>query len=378
MEESKPIGGKILTKPFMVLMVFALVAAYYLAKRFIYGIGAVTNMNDGYAWGIWIAYDVVVGTALGCGGYAMAILVYVLNKGEYHPLIRPAVLTSLFGYTMAAVSVFVDIGRYWQMYNVFLPQYINVNSVLLEVALCIALYTGVLWIEMAPAYLEQTKADNLRKTLNKFIFVFIALGILLPTMHQSSLGSVLLIAGSKLSPLWHTGFLPLLFIISVVTMGYSTVVLESVISSVGLKRPFETPILRKIAGIIPWLIAVYLAIRFGDLLVRGQLGLAFKGDLKGNMFLLENILYIIPMLMLFAPSGRAKPQSLFISSALMLLAGAIYRFNAYLVGFNPGTEWLYFPSFGEIMITLGIISIEIMGYLIIVKKVPVLPDLRHA
>lgn len=378
MEESKPIGGKILTKPFMVLMVFGLVAAYYLAKRFIYGIGAVTNMNDGYAWGIWIAYDVVVGTALGCGGYAMAILVYVLNKWEYHPLIRPAVLTSLFGYTMAAVSVFIDIGRYWQMYNVFLPQYINVNSVLLEVALCIALYTGVLWIEMAPAYLEQTKADNLRKKLNKVIFVFIALGILLPTMHQSSLGSVLLIAGNKLSPLWHTGFLPLLFIISVITMGYSTVVLESVISSVGLKRPFETPILKKIAGIIPWLIAVYLAIRFGDLLVRGQLGLAFKGDLKGNMFLLENILYIVPMLMLFVPSNRSKPQSLFVSSALMLLAGAIYRFNAYLVGFNPGTEWLYFPSFSEIMITLGIISIEIMGYLIIVKKVPVLPDLKHA
>ena len=74
------------------------------------GLGAATNMNDGYPWGIWIALDVVVGTALACGGYTMALMTYAFNKMEYHPLVRPALLTSLFGYTLAGVSVMIDIG----------------------------------------------------------------------------------------------------------------------------------------------------------------------------------------------------------------------------------------------------------------------------
>ena len=120
-EESRPIGGEIFTKPFKVLMAFALFAAVLVVIRLIYGLGAVTNLSDGYPWGIWITYDVVAGTAIACGGYAMAILVYVINKGEYHPLVRPALLASMFGYTLAGVSVMFDIGRYWQAYNLFLP-----------------------------------------------------------------------------------------------------------------------------------------------------------------------------------------------------------------------------------------------------------------
>ena len=75
MNHRQSLGGRIFTWPFLVCLVFALIAVFFLAKRFIYGIGAVTNMNDGYPWGIWIAYDVVVGTAFACGGYSMALLV---------------------------------------------------------------------------------------------------------------------------------------------------------------------------------------------------------------------------------------------------------------------------------------------------------------
>ena len=166
------------------------------------GIGAVSAMNDGFPWGIWITYDVVVGTAFACGGYSMALLVYVFNNGEYHPLVRPALLASMFGYTLAGVSVFIDIGRYWQIYNVFLPWFTNFNSVLLEVALCIALYIGVLWVEFSPAFIEAKTGT--KSKVNKVLIFFIALGVLLPTMHQSSLGSLMILAGAKLSQLWWT------------------------------------------------------------------------------------------------------------------------------------------------------------------------------
>ncbi len=403
-EEYSPLGGKVITKPFMVLAGLALFAGLLALIRYVLGIGAVTNLSDGYPWGIWIAYDVVAGTAIACGGYSMALLVYVINKGEYHPLVRPALMAGMFGYTLAGLSIMIDIGRYWQAYNLFTPWYGNVNSIMFEVAFCIALYTGVMWIEFAPAVLQGWRStlsplvDKYRKhvpsfiqqfdrtfdpeawrtKLSKWMFVFIALGVLLPTMHQSSLGSLMVISGKKLSPLWQTQFIPLLFLISAITMGYAIVVFESVFSALAFKRPMETPMLAKLAKIIAGLIGVYLVIRFADLIGRGALGLAFQGDLSGAMFILENILYILPAALLAVPANRASNRMLFLSAFSMLLAGSVYRFNAFLVGFNPGAGWHYFPAFSELMITIGIIAVEILAYLVFVKKLPVLPKVEHA
>ena len=378
MIESRQLEGKIATKPFLFFAALAIIGGFFIIKRFIFGLGSVTNLSDGYPWGLWIAYDVLVGTALACGGYAMALLVYIFNKGEYYPLVRPALLASLLGYTLAGVSLIFDIGRYWHAYNLFLPWFSQVNSVMFEVALCIALYIIVLWIEFSPAFMERLKTKGLLPALNKIMFILIALGILLPTMHQSSLGTLMVIAGKKISPLWQTGLIPFFAVLSALTMGYAVVIFESILSSVSTDRNIETPILSKLSALIPWLVGIYMIARIGDLIYRGQLGLAFKGDLKANMFLIENMLFIAPLILLSSGGNRSNPKMLFISAILMLLAGSVYRFNLFLVGFDPGPGWQYFPAFSEIMITLGIISLEIMGYMIFVKKLPVLPAVRHA
>jgi Ni/Fe-hydrogenase subunit HybB-like protein len=284
----------------------------------------------------------------------------------------------MFGYTLAGVSIFFDVGRYWQAYNLFLPWFSNVNSIMFEVAFCISLYIFILWIEFSPTLAAWLDARGLKKTLNNVMFFFIGLGVLLPTMHQSSLGTLMIISGNKLSPLWQTGFLPLLFLISAICMGYAIVIFESLVSSISFGREIETPILGKIAGIIPPMIGLYLIIRIGDLVVRGKIGLAFAFDLKSLMFFIENILYVIPLVVLASPANRKSAKQLFISAVSLLLAGGVYRFNAFLIGFDPGTGWQYFPSFSEFMITIGLIAIEIMGYLIFVKKMPVLPHTRHA
>lgn len=378
MTENKPLGGKILTTPFLVCAFFAAIAVFLIIKRFILGLGSVTNISDGYPWGIWIAYDVVVGTAFACGGYAIALLVYVFNKGEYHTLVRPALLASMFGYTLAGVSIFFDVGRYWQAYNLVLPQFSQLNSVMFEIALCVSTYIIVLWIEFTPAFLEKFNKAHLQKIMSRAAFIFIAIGVLLPTLHQSSLGLLVYIAGQKVSPLWQTDFVLLLFLISAITMGFSIIIFESIVSAMALKREIETPLLSKLSVYIPPLLGIYIAVRFWDLVGREKLGLAFTGDLKANMFILENLLYIIPTIILSSPTNRSRPRLLFISAVLMLLAGAVYRFNVFLVGFDPGSGWHYFPSFSEIMITLGLIAIEVMAYMIFVKKLPVLPSLRHA
>lgn len=379
MMESKPLGGKIFTKPFKILMVFGIIGVILILKRYFLGLGSVSNLNDGYPWGMWIVYDVVTGTAIACGGYAMAMLIYIFNKGEYHPLIRSALMAGMFGYTLAGVSIYVDTGRWWNLQNIFLPGTANPNSIMFEVAVCVALYVAVMWIEFSPAFFEGKEQHKGKlKLLNKVMFFFIALGILLPTLHQSSLGSLMIIAGQKVSPLWQTNWLPLLYLITAITMGYAIVVFESLFSSIGLKRPLETSMLSKLAGVIPKLLVVYFVFRFGDLIYRGALGHIFDIDLKSFMFILENLLYIYPVVILFSAVKRKNPKYLFLSAVSMLLAGVLYRFNTYLVGFNPGNGYVYFPSFSEIMITVGIIAIEIMAYLVFVKTLPVLPQVKHA
>lgn len=371
MAERKSLGGRIFTWPFMVCLVVVLIAVFFLAERFIYGIGAVTNMNDGYPWGIWIAYDVVVGTGLACGGYAIALLVYIFHKGEYSPLVRPALLASMFGYTLAGVSVIFDLGRYWQAYNIFLPWRSNLHSVMFEVAWCIGIYTLVLWVEFAPTFLERFKAEKLQKRLNRVIFVFIAMGVLLPTMHQSSLGTMMLMAGHKLSPLWRTGYLPLLFLISALIMGYAVVIFETTLAGIGFKRPSEVDILGKISALMPWMLAFYLVLRIEDVNLRGYLAEALSGGFEANMFVVENVLHLIPMLILMYPQNRNNPRLLFISAVFMMLGGSLYRLDTYLIGFDPGTGWQYFPSVSEILITFAIIATEIIGYLWFVKRMPV-------
>jgi Ni/Fe-hydrogenase subunit HybB-like protein len=379
-DESLKLNTKVVTKPFLVLAVLAVVAVVLIFYRYVAGLGAVTNLSDGYPWGLWITYDVLIGTALGCGGYAMAILVYIFNRWEYHPVVRSAVLTSVFGYSLAGFAIFLDIGRYWNGYKLFLPWQVNFNSVLVEVALCIAAYVVVLWIELLPTILERypgnAKAVATRQRLERWLPVIAAVGILLPTMHQSSLGSLMVIAGYKLSPLWQTSLLPLFFLLSAIAMGFAVTAFESILSSVAFKRPFETPMLSNLAGVMAWVVAAYLVLRLADILFRSAP--VFTSGFLSFMFILENLLYLVPVLIMASPSLRSDLRFLFLGSCSLLLAGSLYRFDAFIIGFTPGPGWHYFPAVPEILITLGIVAIELMAYLYFVKKFPVLHQAEHA
>ncbi|MCU7875691.1 MAG: Ni/Fe-hydrogenase cytochrome b subunit [Candidatus Thiodiazotropha sp. (ex Lucinoma borealis)] len=373
MSEHQPLPRPIFTVPFILLGVIALVGLYFLTLRFINGMGFVTNLNGGYAWGLWVVYDVIVGTALACGGYALAITVYVMNKGRYHPLIRPALLASLLGYALGGLGAFIDMGRWWQFYNIFLPWQMNFNSVMLEVGLCVATYILVLFIEFSPTFLEKIGAKGLLKGLNKVLFLFIALGVLLPTMHQSSLGSMLIAMGHKVHPLWQTLYIqPLLAVLTALTMGFAVVVFEASFTTVGFRRPTETPLLAGLGKAIVGLLSAYLIIRFGEIVLQGKLALIFAGDLGSLMFLLESALFLFPLVVLLSPARRQSGPVLLYAAVSMLFAGTLYRFNAFLITYDPGPGYSYFPSVSEIMVTAGIVAIEIMAYLFVVKRFPVL------
>jgi Ni/Fe-hydrogenase subunit HybB-like protein len=382
-----PVGGPIWTKPTKILLFFSVLGGILILWRFAVGLGTSTGMNDGYPWGIWIAYDVVTGTALACGGYAIALLLYILNKGKYHPLIRPAILTSALGYTMAAVSICIDVGRPWFIWRIPLGGFpdmgsYNWNSALLEVALCVMAYLIVLWIELSPAFFEKwmesgdTALANFSKKgaafMEKALVWIIALGILLPTMHQSSLGSLMLLSGPRLHGLWNTAFLPLLFLISCITMGYAAVVIEASLSSRFFNRPRHTGMLTSLFGVAAITVWLFLAIRFIDLIVAGKLGLLFKFDLYAFMFWLETILMVFPAIIYMNKAKRSNPTHQFRAAMWLILAGGLYRFNTYLVAFQPGENFSYFPTVPEMFTTFGIVATEILIFVILVKKFPIL------
>lgn len=378
-----PVGGPLWTRPFRVLFGIFVFCAIFFAYRFLGGLGASTALNDGYPWGIWIAFDVVVGTALGCGGYAVALLVYVLNKGEYHPVVRPALLTSALGYTMASISIHFDVGRPWLLWRIpVFSWHWNLNSALLEVALCVMTYVAVLWIELSPALMEKWRegpegflkrtSDKAYPVVQKLLPWIIALGLLLPTMHQSSLGTVMLLTGPKLHPLWNTPFLPLLFLVSCLGMGYAVVVFESALASAILGRHRETEMLGKMAWVMVPVLSVFLLLRFADLAVRGKLSALGTLDLYSGMFLLETVLFLAPVLMLLSEKARRDAGNVFRAAMLMIVAGSLYRFDTYLVAFRPGSRFSYFPSFSEVMVTLGIVALEVILYVVLVKYFPIL------
>ncbi len=385
MSHDKPtaVGGPLLTPTLRCLLWVFLVGMALVVWRFTVGLGPSTGLNDGYPWGLWIAFDVVSGTALACGGYAIALMVYIFNKGKYHPLVRPALLTSALGYTIAAVGIVIDVGRPWLIWRI--PISVgkwNLDSALLEVALCVMAYMIVLWIELSPAFMEKWAtssnqgwarfARTFGRFMDKSLIWFIALGMVLPTMHQSSLGSVIMLAGPRLHPLWHTGWLPFLFLVSCIGMGYAMVVMESTLSSRAFNRQREDKMLASLSGVISGILFFFVAFRLGDIVIQGKAGLLFSSGLLSVMFWIETALFLLPAIGLATGQGKAKVGCMFRAGFMIILAGTLYRFDAYLVAFDPGPGWSYFPSIPEIVITLGLVAVEIMVFILLVKNFPIL------
>ncbi len=370
-----PVGGSLLNAATLVCGLLIAIMAAILLVRFVFGLGAVTNVNDGYSWGIWVVVDVMIGSALACGGFSVAMLVYIFNRGEYHPLVRPALLASLFGYTLAGGGIFFDLGRWWNFWHIFWPGYANPASVMFEVAVCVTVYILVMWIEFSPVFLEKFGLHNAKKTLNQWIFFFIALGIVLPMMHQSSLGTMLVVMGGQVNPLWQTPAVPLIYLLTAIIIGYGVVLFESCVAAASYRRSIEMHLLNPMSKIMLGVLAVYLLVRVGDLVWRGALGVAFQPSLAAFSFWLENLFFVAPFFLIGSAAKRRNPANLFLAGLAIMLGGILLRLNGFLIGYQhfTGSGWTYFPSFTEVMVTLGMFSVEVLGYIIITRRFPVLP-----
>ena len=389
--KKKPVRNKFWTPGVLVLAVFMAAGAIAVIARFTGGLGYVSNLSNARPWGIWIGIDVASGVALAAGGFTTAALAHILGRHYYEPIVRPALLTALLGYTFVVLGLLVDIGRSWAIWKPMFNW--NLNSVLFEVAMCVMFYLTVLYIEFIPVVAEQfkdrinlpglfsklnTPISSLLKfadaILGKLMWIFIIAGVVLSCMHQSSLGSLMLIAPTKLHPLWYTPILPLLFLTSAFAVGYPMVVFETTIVSSSLNLNSEMKILTPLTRITIGLLGVYLALKIGDIYVRGTWKYLLDGTFQTNSFLAEIVLgAIVPWLMLLSGKIRRSRKGVFTASALIIGGVVLNRINVFLVGYTPSvTGARYFPAPGEIFITLGFIAALMFIYRFLITYLPVL------
>ena len=378
----RPLGGPIFTPTFLVLLAIIFSGAALVFYRLFFGLGAVSAMNDGYAWGIWKPLNVVTFTGIGAGAYAVGILTYVFNRWHYHSLVRSAIVVGAMAYTLGGTSVLIDLGRWWNLWVTFYPPLYNLNSVLLEVAVCVMTYTGVLWVELTPPILEQAsrwKYEPVRRVakwglpwVRRALPIVISVALLLPTMHQSSLGGLYMITPTKLHPLWYTPWLSGLFLMSCLTMGFGAVVIVENLTSLNYRRRMDQRLLGRMAPVPAMLVLSYIAIRIIDIVEQGKLPYIMTFDFYSKLFLVEMALFLVPALLMLRRNVRRNRGGLFISGVLLVLAGTVYRFDTYLIAYKPTTGWVYFPSLGELLFSACLASTGIAVYIVMIKLFPIL------
>ena len=379
---ARPIGGKMLDPLMKVCLGLFGIAVVVMAYRFATGVGPVSAMTDGYAWGIWEPVNVVVFTGIGAGAYSVGLLCYLLNKGESHPLVRPAVLLGAIAYSLGGSSILIALGRYWNAYWLFNPFVWNLGSVLLEVAVCVTTYVSVLWVEVLPSVLDGAKDSRsprwsaFGKTwgpkLAAAMPYIIALAMILPTMHQSSLGGLMLIAVAKIHPLWHTSLLPLLALISCLSMGYGAVVVLTNLLQMKWNAERDQKVLAGLSKANAYLLLAYAVIRVADIVVKGRARyLVAFGDWHLYFFLVEMALFLVPAFMFLKPEVQASPSRTFSAALMSIWAGALWRVDAYLTAYNPGNGWEYFPSLGELTVTVGMAAVGVAVFLFVARTFPV-------
>lgn len=354
---------------FVTVMALGAYAAYL---RFFHGLGASTNLSDDFPWGLWIGFDVLCGVGLAAGGFTLAAAVHIFNIEKYKPIVRPAILTAFLGYLLVIVALLFDLGRPYRIWHPLIMW--NPHSVMFEVGWCVTLYTTVLALEFSPVVLEKLRWHRALKAVHAALIPLVIAGVLLSTLHQSSLGSLYLIVPHKLHPLWYTPLLPILFFLSAVTVGLAMTIFESWHSSKAFGRQLEVPLLRGMARLLAVLGSAYLVMRFLDLARRGALGRAFEPTPEAGFFWLEIVFMAAPALLLYFVRVRANPKALYWCAVLAIFGFITHRLNVSVTGIERASGVQYVPKWTEVMVTLAIVA---LGFALFRAAVQYLPIFEH-
>ncbi len=342
----------------VILMAAGVIAAI---ERYTLGLGPTTHLADTFPWGLWIGFDILVGVGLAAGGFTIAAAVYIFNLEKFRPILRPTILTAFLGYLLVIAGLMVDLGRPWAIWHALI--YWNPRSVMFEVAWCVMLYTTVLALEFSPVVLERFRLKRALKVIKTITIPLVVLGVILSTLHQSSLGSLFLIIPGRMHPLWYSNIIPFLFIISCVAAGLCMTIFESFLSSRAFGREIELPLLSQLAKVVVVVLGLYFTVRIQDLMNRDALHYVFEPGYQSIMFIGEIVLgVVVPFFLLLFEKVRTSRAGLFYSSVLVLLGFVAHRMNTAITSMEHWPARTYIPSWQELSITLGLAAAGFVAF----------------
>ena len=354
----------------LVLTVIMLAGFYSLLLRFVRGLGASTNLSDAFPWGLWVGFK-LFSVALAGGGFTLAAVVHIFNLRRYRPVLRPIILTAFLGYSMFIVSLIIDLGRPYRVWHPLVMW--NDHSVMFEIAWCVMLYTTVLLLEFIPALFERLRWNRALSWVHAITIPVVIAGVILSTLHQSSLGSLYLIVPGKLYPLWYSPFEPVFFFLSALCAGMAMTIFASWHSSKAFGKQLELPLLTGLGRVLAVLLAFYVTVRALDLLHRDVFHLLQLPRTETYLFLLEAVLLIVPMVLLFFRRIHENLTPLYFCSVLTLLGIVANRMNVAVTGMEASSGTYYFPKWTELSITLTLVASAFALFALAVKYLPVFP-----
>lgn len=360
----------------IVCAVLLALGAYATVVRFTQGLGASTNLSDQFPWGIWVGFDVLCGVMLAAGGFTLTAAVHIFNIKRMHPIVRPAILTAFLGYVLVSVALLFDLGR---PYNVWHPLIMrNPHSVMFEVGYCVMLYTTVLSLEFSPIVLERFNMQKPLKIIRGLVIPLVILGVILSTLHQSSLGTVYLIMPTKLYAFWYTPLLPVFFFLSAIAVGLAMTIFESSMSSRAFGRALELPIIQELGRVLLVVLWVFAILRFEDLFHRNILRLMLQPRYETYLFWLENAMaIIIPLMLLSVKKVRMSAKGLYLSAVLVVLGFITNRLNVSITGMEGSAGVRYVPKWTEFAVTGAIVAAGFLLFALAVKYLPIFEDEHH-
>lgn len=349
--------------------------AWTIFVRLTEGLGAVSGINDAAPWGLWIGMDVFAGVALAAGGFVLAATVHIFRIERFAPIVKPTVLTAFLGYMLVGVALLIDIGRplaFWHPIVMW-----NHHSVMFEVTWCVMLYSTVLAIEVSPAVFERLGMTKMLKLVKFFTIPTVIAGVILSTLHQSSLGSLYLIVPEKLYPLWYSPLLPAFFLISAVAAGLCVIIVESFFSAKVLKRGLESPLMADLGRAAAIVLTLYIVVKFADLSVRGNWGYVLERKLQGGLFLLEMVgCAVLPAILLYFKKFRRRPMGLLFASLLVMVGVVLNRVNVAWLGMNVPDQFSYIPTWMEVMVSIGFVAAGTVAFFLAVHYLPIFPKME--
>jgi Ni/Fe-hydrogenase subunit HybB-like protein len=348
-----------------------------LVYRFAAGLGATTNLSQTSPWGLWIGFDMMTGIVLAAGGFTIGAAVQIFGLNEYHAIERPAILTAFLGYMMALVGLIADLGRPWNM-AVF-PFNYGTASALFEVAWCVMCYSAVLFLEFTVPFFEWLGWKKLHGIMKKALIGLTVLSVMFSTMHQSALGSLFLLAPTKLHPLWYSSYIFIFFFVSAVIAGLCMVIFESTLSHRVFHEQFEGQHvdadelqlgLGKAASLVMF---AYFFLKLQGVIDGHAWGHLATG--WGAWFLVEILGFVLLPSMMFAYGSRNGNVKLVQIAAVIGVLGIILnRLNVSVIAYNWRQPVRYVPSWMEVTVSITLVTIGVLLFRWIVNRMPILRE----